>query len=132
MSKRCVIPVLVMATIMATGCGDDKKWHGKNCSAAGETTVCIIHKKDGTTCETVRDDTGWGATTTTDCDKPSDGMTCNDEYNNTSGNICKVDMGNGVVCVAVLPDGGKAPKDYKDFVTCPDGADQADEYKENK
>ncbi len=48
------------------------------------------------------------------------GIVCNDLTDNTSGNICRVRVGDQE-CVAVLPDGGKAPKDYKDFVTCPGG-----------
>jgi len=122
MNKKIIIPILLTSTIIAIGCGDGDKWNGKNCSTAGNTTVCVLHKKDGTTCQVVKKtEIAFEDSTTSTCDSPigTEGMTCNDEYSNNSGNICKVDMGNGVVCVAVLPDGGKSPKDYKDFVTCP-------------
>ena len=123
---------VVPAVILLAGCGGDPEppagdWKGKGCSSNGAVTVCQVVKADGKTCESTltQDADGYYETSTT-CSDTSE-MDCVDEGPdvNTSGNICRVPVGDGKYCVAVLPDGGKAPKDYKDFATCPDTKEES-------
>lgn len=125
----CVI--LVIAVILGGALGftalmnassDNGKWSGPNCTTQGNTSVCVINRKDGKTCQSTIERFAFKSDLqTTNCTS-STKMKCSQSVN-TSGNVCRVPVGGGQYCVAVLPDGGKDPRYKPDYVTCPNKDD---------
>jgi len=112
--STCLLPLVVLISLVTTGCKD--KPAVKGCSEAAGVVACplVVNGEDCTVIDTPAE------TADVRCPSENEAMKCSSDYDNTSGNICRVKV-DGTECVAVLPDGGKAPRDYKDFVTCPKG-----------
>ena len=108
-----VVAVIAAALLMA-GCNDNPAPSRAKCYEVGDLRLCPT-KVNGEDCTAIEES---GHHQELRC--KGDAIDCADEGNdpNASGNVCKVRVGD-VECVAVLPDGGKSPKDYKDFTTCP-------------
>jgi hypothetical protein len=108
--------VVMAAALALAGCGGNGHWSGEGCSSAGNLDTCTSTVA-GRVCTATRERDAFGADMTgSDC---SSGIDCN-QKDNASGNVCRVRLAGGRECVAVLPDGGKAPRYKPKYVTCPD------------
>lgn len=109
------VALIVLALALA-GCGSNQ-WEKEGCTSIGSQDLCAT-KVNGEECTIIRERTFFASDRTTSECKNNGTITCNNEYGNESGNVCRVKV-DGYECVAVLPDGGKAPKYDQKYVTCP-------------
>lgn len=124
--KLIPIVLTLFIALICSGCGDsaldDSRWSGDNCVEQGQLTVCSVDKPSGQTCEVTREVRNYTLDTVTQtCNTESTEMDCNEKSSNNSGNVCRVPMGDGTYCVAILPDGKSDRR--QDNIQCPNGGD---------
>lgn len=116
MKRRTFVAVVsVFSCAFVAGCADEPPVkHDKVCKSVGGIKMCdtTINGEDCTIIDPGRSDQEIR------CDRDNE-LSCSVEQDNTSGNICKLKVGTHW-CVAVLPDGSKAPKYKPDYIDCPE------------